>query len=307
MVPIGIDLMKKIRDGVPFFAFAALIVLFLKMPEVSKILDIFKCELCGKNQPYLPLIGAGYFTGLFALSMLFPKFPNPLIARGGLIWALLLAVVLTYIDLPNLCIPCLIGHFCNILIWMIWLLVPPSRDEYSHSSPIRERLFLTLLSPLCIIALFACLNLTFMIYNYKSKQVETSSLKTGHQVPSFKIRGDKENFFADTDIPHTQGTFINFVSPNCPYCQKQLSLLNETSLELANSSLRFINISPILTADLVKQAPSTEWYEDKEGHLRERFKVTGYPTLFLVGKDGKIIDVISGVSKELKTSLLNHL
>lgn len=298
--------MKQFRGGVPVLALFALIVLFLKMPEVQNVFGIFKCEMCLQSDPYFPMIGASYFAILFAVSMLFPSFPSPFMARSGLIWALLLSVTLTFMDLPNWCVACIIGHLCNISIWMIWWLVPPSIDE-QRSSPVRERLFLTLFAPIIVVALFSCLNLTFMIYHLKSKQVLTTSLKSGSHVPSFTIEDHKKFFFTSADIAATSGTLINFVSPHCPYCKEQLSILNETFIQLANDSYRLINISPLLTPDLVEQALATEWFEDKEGKLRELFKVTGYPTLFLVGKDGKILQIISGVSNELKTSLLIHL
>jgi hypothetical protein len=50
----------------------------------------------------------------------------------------------------------------------------------------------------------------------------------------------------------------------------------------------------------MQQSLKAEWFEDKEEVLRELFNVTGYPTLFVIGNDGKIQKVISGVSDELK-------
>jgi peroxiredoxin len=296
--------MRQLRNGVPILGIVALIALFLKMPEVPNVLGIFKCETCVRSEPYLPMIGAGYFALLLAVSMLFPKFPSLLIARGGLIWAILLGLALTFIDLPNWCAACTIGHMCNIAIWTIWCLAPSVIDE-SRASPLRERLFLTFLAPIIIIALFSCLNLTFMVYNLKSKQkVLSTSLKTGDSVPPFTIKNDRNDFFVNTDIAATTGTFINFVSPNCPYCKEQLSVLNDTIIQLVNDAYRFITFSPALTPDLVQQSSTTEWFEDKEGELRKLFKVTGYPTLFVVGADGKILQIISGVSNELKSALL---
>lgn len=69
---------------------------------------------------------------------------------------------------------------------------------------------------------------------------------------------------------------------------------------------RFINITPALTPELVQQSSDIEWIEDKKGQLRELYKVSGYPTLFVVGKDGKVRQVFSGVSSELRESLLNN-
>jgi len=298
--------MRQLRYAVPVLGIFALIALFLKMPEVPNIFGIFKCKTCVGSDPYLPMIGSGYFAILIAISMLFPTFPGSLIARGGLIWALLLFLTLTFIDLPNWCVVCTVGHICNILIWAIWWLVPSAANE-RRSSLFGERLFLTFFAPVSMIALFSCLNLTFMIYNLKAKHnVLMASLQPGDVLPNFTVRNDKNRSFTNADIAARTKSFINFVSPNCPYCTEQLSILNDVSVQLANDSFQFINISPSLTLDLVEQSSTTEWFEDKEGKLRELFKVSGYPTLFVVGADGKILEVIAGVSKELKAVLINN-
>jgi peroxiredoxin len=297
--------MRQLRYWIPVLCSLALTVLFLKMPEAPSVFGIFKCKTCVTSDPYLPMIGGVYFAILFAISMLFPTFPGPLIARGGLIWALLLFLAFTFIDLPNWCVACIFGHICNILIWAIWWLVPPIANEI-RSSPFSERLFLTFFAPISIVALFSCLNLTFMVYNLKAKHnVLMTSLQSGDILPSFTARNDKNRSFTNADIAATTRSFINFVSPNCPYCTQQLSILDDVAVQLANGSYRFINISPSLTQDLVEQSSTTEWFEDKEGKLRELFRVSGYPTLFVVGADGKILEVIAGVSKDLNSILLN--
>jgi hypothetical protein len=57
----------------------------------------------------------------------------------------------------------------------------------------------------------------------------------------------------------------------------------------------------------MESAPAADWVEDKDGALRELFKVFGYPTMFVIGKDGKISQVIPGVPDQLKASLLSKL
>lgn len=297
MVP---SLLRKLRSTVPILGIIALCALFLKMPEVPNILGIFKCESCVGNTPYIPMLGAGYFAVLIALSMLFPNFPSFLIARGGIVWAVLLVLVLTYIDFPHLCFACLIGHLCNIAIWTIWLFVPPAAIK-QHASPVQERLFLTLFAPIAMIALFSCLNLTLMVYHLKTKQPPlATSLKVGDPIPNFKVKDIKEHDFAHTDVVKTAGTFINFISPTCPFCREQLLILNDTIPKLKNHSYRFINVTPELSSNLLQQSPESEWVEDKTGALRELFHVNGYPTLFLIDNDGKILKIITGVSDELK-------
>jgi thiol-disulfide isomerase/thioredoxin len=291
--------MKRLRYWVPLIGIFALIALFLKMPEVSAIFGLLKCQTCAESSPYLPLIGCGYFTLLIALSMLFPTFPGPLVARAGLIWAVLLGLAMTYIDWPGWCAMCIIGHVCNLLIWAIWCLAPP-KAPLLQTSPFKQRLFLLLLAPISLVALFTSLNLTLMIYNPK---IHPIGLQPGQPVPQFAIHNENGTF-TNATIATTSSTWINFVSPNCPYCKEQLSILNDIAAQLYPN--QWINISASLSSELIQQSPATEWFEDKEGALRELFKVTGYPTLFLVGPSGTILQVIAGIPSELKESLLAH-
>src|SRR5579871_3264564 len=107
------SILKHSRLAIPFFGLLALLMLFLKLPGISS------CKIC--STPYMPFIGGAYFSILIALSLLFPRFPSPSIARAGLIWAVLLFVLLTYRDLPQWCAPCVSAHLCHSALWTIWL------------------------------------------------------------------------------------------------------------------------------------------------------------------------------------------
>ncbi len=245
--------MNRLRHCVPVLGIIALAALFFKLPEAPNIFGI--CKACSSSGPYLPLIGAGYFALLVSVSLLFPAFPKPLIARGGLLWAMLLALVLTTIS-PGWCPACLIAHGCNILIWTIWVIVPVSLRK--SKGAVGEKAFLMLLAPISTIALFSCLNLTFMAYGSHYK---ISGLQRGDTAPSFSVQiAGTSRLFANTD-----SAVINFVSPDCPYCQEQLLVLSEVAVQLASGSYRFINISPKLSPELLQSSPGTEWVEDKEG------------------------------------------
>ncbi len=291
--------MKRARIWIPIFGLLALAALFLKLPEIP---SIFKCKTCVPGKPYLPMIGSGYFALLIALSMLFPAFPSPLIARAGLIWAALLAISLTYIDWPSICILCIIAHVCHILMWVLWRQVPRT---FSLSSPFKERLFLTLLAPIAVVALFGSLNLTFMIDNLRAKQdfIE-QTLQPGESVPKFSLQNDENRSFSDSDIATASKTYLNFVSPGCSHCIEQLAIINSIAEELVTGNRRFINICTSLPSNLLEQSPVIEWYLDKDEEVGDLFKISTYPTLFLIGSDGKIERVISGIPNDFKATLL---
>jgi hypothetical protein len=295
--------MKYFRHLIPILGILALLALFLKLPETSKIFNALSCKTCSLPDPYLPLVGSAYFATLIAISLFFPRFPRPQIARSGLIWAVLLALVLTYIDFPQICVLCLIGHACNISIWTIWT-VTSSTKSLSNSS-VKERLYLVVFAPISIAALFGSLNLTFMAYGFKTHPpIPGTGLQIGDAVPSFSTRTSDGQLIT---CPASSRMLINFISPDCPHCKEQLKVLDTIIPEIKSSACRFINITPFLSSELVAYSPSMEWVEDKVGDLSSLFNVPGYPTLFVVGSDSKIVQIIPGVHEDLKNLILASL
>ncbi len=296
--------LKQLRNWVPAFGILALFTLFLKLPEIPNIFGAFKCTICLSNNPYLVFAGAGYFAILVAVSLLFPNFPGPLMARGGLVWAVLLALTLTYLALPNLCVACLICHILNISIWTIWILIP-SEEKKAPSSLPGQRVCLLLFAPITVVALFSCLNLTFMAYGFKNHSLSSTGLKIGDSIPTFQMPTSDDLLVSN--VSTVKGTVFNFVSPDCLYCKQQLPILDAVSTQSVRDAYRFINISPELSPELMQLAPTTEWFEDKDEILRKLFKVSGYPTMFIVKSDGKIAQIISGIPEQLKASLFLNL
>ncbi len=300
----------KLRYGVPVLAILALTALFFRLPETPDLFGLLGCKKCISSDPYLPLLGAGYFSALIAISLLFPSFPSSLIARAGLTWAILLTFALTYMHFPAWCPICLIGHSCNILIWMIWVLAAKIESEQPNSppsslsgSPIKVRVCVTLFAPIAVVALFSCINLTFMAYGFKPKFV-VSGLQSGNEVPTFTLKTAEGRILTHSDL---SGKVINFIAPDCPYCKEQLQILNDVAQQLDSGASRFIHVTSKVSLELFDYLPTSDWIEDNEGKLRELFKVSGYPTLFVVGNEGKIELAISGVPKQLKTKLLANL
>jgi thiol-disulfide isomerase/thioredoxin len=163
------------------------------------------------------------------------------------------------------------------------------------------------MAPIILIALFSTLNITFMVYNLKAtNNMLVSGLQPGDTVPEF-VTQNINRTFSNTDIAATKGVLINFISPGCPYCQDQLPILESVAAQYAGGPYRFINISPALPPELIQQAPTAEWFEDQKGQLRELFKVSGYPTLFVIRTDGKIMQVIPGVPQDLKSILISSI
>jgi thioredoxin-related protein len=240
----------------------------------------------------MPLIGAGYFSFLIALGLLFPSFPNQHVAYGGLIGSILLAIILMYSNLPGLCVFCLIAHVCHVLIWLVWVFFPPV-TEGMGTMLLSQKWCVLWVAPCSVVALFASVNLTFMMYNLKESDVG-AGLRAGDFVPPFTMKTTEGRV-----ITYKNGGYLalNFVCADCPYCKEQLQVLNTRVDQLEHRSCRLVNIAPVLSPELVQFSPGTEWVEDREGELYKLFKVSGYPTFILIGSDGKIIEVIFGALK----------
>lgn len=292
--------LKYLRSCVPALGLIALAAMFLKLPEISRL---FQCATCGFHDPYIPLISCGYFAALTALSLLFPAFPNRYIAWGGLVWALLLFFVMTWYQLPHWCFLCLLGHGCNLLIWGIWCFVPAPKQEATIPYP-GMRLCLLFFVPGSIVALFGSLNLTFMAYGFKAGPQFSSGLRVGDSVPMFTVQTHAGRTIPDGD---GQRMILNFMMPECPYCEELFQKLHPFTEQLVNSSCRIIHISEQLSPEMIEHSPLCEWVEDREGVMQKLFGIQGFPTLYVVGSDGRILRVISGVSDRLKEDLFQSL
>lgn len=292
--------LKNPRNFIPILGILALLAMFFKLPEAASLLGAAKCPTCPLGSPYVPLIGGAYFSVLIAVSLLFPSFPAPQIARGGLLWAVLLFISLTYLHLPGVCVLCWLGHLCHIAIWAIWMSAA-AKQESSLARPLKERLFLTLLAPMVVAALFSSLNLTLLIYGLsKSKNHLANGFKAGDSIPPFSAKTHLGHSITHEDLA-SANVVLNFVTPGCVFCKEQLAIL-----KASNSAFRFINVSRALSADMIEQMPSAEWVEDREGLLSVLFKVEGYPTLFVLGESDKVVDVIPGVSDQLTAFLSSN-
>jgi peroxiredoxin len=300
--------MKHLRYWVVILGLIALVALFLKLPDTPNLPGVLHCKTCVSSDPYIPLMGAGYFALLVAFALLFPSLPGPRVARAGLTWAILLALALTYLHFPQWCALCLIAHACNILIWTIWM-IDPAPKNVQRGSPLRERLCLVLFAPISVIALFGALDLTFMAYGFKiSHSMPMMGVQKGETVPVFSAQTSKGRSISNTNIAQTKGVVLSFVLPGCPHCKHQLPIVNAVAVEMKGSPYRFINISPTLQTGEIQLAPDEEWVEDKDGKLGDLFKISGYPTMFIIKPDGKIAEVIPGAPEQFsKDSLIKML
>jgi hypothetical protein len=149
--------MAKIMIGA-FFGFAALVLIFFKLPGVAVYVGLLTCEVCASQTPWIPLFGAAYFSTLIAIIFLFPNFPKCPWRYVGIVWALALPVLLYYLY-PQWCTICFFAHLCHLGLWIFWR----QRTE-SLILPLKIRLIIVFITALATTAFFASLNLIFLAY-----------------------------------------------------------------------------------------------------------------------------------------------
>lgn len=295
-----------LRNIVPLLSILALFALFLLLPELPDFWSLFKCKNCSIKDPYFILWGAAYFSTLLAVSFLFPNFPSQSFAWSGFIWAASLAVTLTYLYWPDICSICLFCHGCHIAIWSIWILFPTGWSQPPKA--LKERLCIIFFAPVSTVALFCCLNLTFLIYNIKQSQKPTNiGLKAGE-----KISFSSDNLFYNQWINRhndksNRGFIINFITPNCRYCQEQLVVLQAVVEEFKMDHIPIINVIPDQPHVIMENFSSLKWLSDETGELRKLFKISGFPTLIVVGNNGRILEVLPGINDQFKNYLIDSM
>jgi len=107
-------------------------------------------------------------------------------------------------------------------------------------------------------------------------------------------------------------TVINFFAPNCGYCKRQLPLVEKLRAAYEDRGVRFVNVREVMGVEfsleqteeaLALLGVDLELALDAGNQVGALFRVTGFPTLFLVDKEGTVKDVVIGARQDLETSL----
>ena len=132
-------------------------------------------------------------------------------------------------------------------------------------------------------------------------------LLEGKPTPTFAIKTFDGKSVSNADLAAHMGTVLNIVAPNCGYCKRQIPEVEKIRAEYEKKGIRFVNIASTMgktpyTPDRVKAVMKTlgsniELAQDPSNAIKGIFKVSGFPTLFVVGRDGKIRHVNVGFRK----------
>ncbi len=113
-----------------------------------------------------------------------------------------------------------------------------------------------------------------------------------------------------------KATVLNFVAADCPYCFKQVPLVEKIRAEYEPQGVRFVNIAETLFQDFTAQEASdifarygsrVELARDETETIGDLFKVSGYPTLSILDNSGMVKHVTIGAAGDLMTLLRGEL
>jgi len=139
----------------------------------------------------------------------------------------------------------------------------------------------------------------------------------GKPVPKFSLQTLGGTRVSNAELEFHPATVLNFFAPNCGYSKRQIPKVEASRAEFENQGIRFVNVSQKMrvdfTPDEVQQAVSAlgatgELAIDEKGNKTgKRFKVTGFPILFVIREDGIIDHVVVGNKKNTQAILKEKL
>ncbi len=135
-------------------------------------------------------------------------------------------------------------------------------------------------------------------------------------MPAFSIKTLDGKPVGDAEIQNAPATVLNFVAANCGSCRRQLPLVESIRAEYEKKGVRFVNISQTMkkkfTSDEVVKAfksigNHSELAYDPDNKIGALFKVTSFPTMAVIRRDGRIEHVTVGAKKNIDAILRTQL
>lgn len=119
----------------------------------------------------------------------------------------------------------------------------------------------------------------------------------GKAAPEFSASTLDGKSFSTNDFSKYKATVVDFFAPNCPHCKRQLPMVEQIRQKYASKGIRFVAVSQKMgkaySQDDVMAKLNTAGYKGEvvinhTNSIGQEFGTRGFPTMFIVGKDGKI-------------------
>lgn len=138
----------------------------------------------------------------------------------------------------------------------------------------------------------------------------------GQPAPAFTLQTVDGQTLSSGDFGKHPATVLNFVAANCGFCKKQAPRLEPIRQEYEAKGVRFFNVVETMrqkyetaqVVDIFKQAGSNITIaHDADNVVGGSYSASGFPTMVVVGKSGKIEAVNVGNIGDLETRLKGQL
>lgn len=147
------------------------------------------------------------------------------------------------------------------------------------------------------------------------KPPNPATLMAGKGVPAFSLTTIDGKTVSEKDLSG-QVTVLDFFAPNCGFCAKQLPRVEAMRPDYEAKGVKFLNVSMTMRTPFTREAITAKLEQlgikgqsaiDENNAVGAKFSVASFPTLFVVGKSGKIEAVNVGNSPDLEGKLKEQL
>ncbi|MFQ5590854.1 MAG: redoxin family protein, partial [Phycisphaerae bacterium] len=138
----------------------------------------------------------------------------------------------------------------------------------------------------------------------------------GKPAPAFSFDTMKGKKLSNAELRKHPATILNFVAPNCGFCKKQVPRLDKLRAEYEAKGVQFVNVAqtmrkkytPEEAAEVFNKLGSKiELAYDGDNKIGQLFRASGFPTMVVLGKDGKVQAVNVGNVGDLETRVKGQL
>ncbi len=138
----------------------------------------------------------------------------------------------------------------------------------------------------------------------------------GSLAPAFSMKTMDGKTLSSDNFKDAPATVLNFVAANCGYCKKQVPRLEKMRAGFEAKGVRFFNVVQTMrkpySADEVKKifgavGSKITLAHDVTNEVGKKYKATGFPTMVVVGKSGRIEAVNVGNIGDLETRVSGQL
>lgn len=138
----------------------------------------------------------------------------------------------------------------------------------------------------------------------------------GKTAPEFSLTLGDGRAIATDNLDDHPATVLDFVAANCGFCRRQIPVLETVRPQYEARGVRFAVVGQTMRKEFTREelegvlqqlGSHAPLAHDPKNDVGKKFRVTSYPTLVVLGKDGRIVDVIIGAKQNLADLLSQRL